>query len=84
LLNAGIDVNDSESQIIALKASSENQMMRLKENLEKERIFGAPFCTPATPKKKPALRLSLHSELQSDDLEYITYVCKNTYSKLSI
>ncbi|MGD1319501.1 alpha-hydroxyketone-type quorum-sensing autoinducer synthase [Chryseobacterium sp. 2R14A] len=84
LQEKGIDVNESQSQIIALKANSESKIMLLKEILENEQVFGAPFCTPATSKKRPVLRFSLHSELQLHQLEYVAAACEKAFSVLKI
>ncbi|MFC5873755.1 CAI-1 autoinducer synthase [Chryseobacterium arachidis] len=84
LLEKGIDVTESESQIISLKVNSESKMMFLKEYLENKGIYGAPFCTPATAKKKPLLRFSLHSELPQDMLEYIAVNCQKAFSALTL
>jgi len=84
LLEAGIDVSESNSQIMALKVNSENKMFLLKETLEKDGIFGAPFFAPATPRKKPVLRFSLHSELAYDDLERIVARCIKAFTVLQI
>jgi len=82
LLSFDIDISESESQIIALKTNSENKLISIKKALESEHIFGAPFCSPATSKKRPVLRLTLHSELQADQLEHIAISCKKVYSNL--
>lgn len=84
LQEKGIDVHESYSQIIALKADSENKIMLLKEMLENEQVFGAPFCAPATSKKRPVLRFSLHSELKSDQLEYVALNCEKAFSSLKL
>jgi CAI-1 autoinducer synthase len=84
LMETGIDVSESESQIIGLKAKSEHKMMLLKQTLDKEGIFGAPFCTPATAKKRPVLRFSLHSELQADELQHVAVSCKKAFLKHNI
>lgn len=84
LLGIGIDVSESESQIIGLKVKSESKMMLLKQTLDEEGIFGAPFCTPATAKKRPVLRFSLHSELQADELMHVALSCKKAFVKHNI
>ena len=81
---AGIDVRESESQIIALKAPLENKILYLKEMPEKEGVFNAPFCAPATPKKKPLLRLSLHSELNAGALEHISNSCLKAFAQIDM
>lgn len=84
LQELGIDVSESNSQILAIKTKSENKLLHLKEMLENERIFGAAFCSPATAKKRPLLRFSLHSELNPNEIQYIASCCRNALTKLNI
>ncbi|WP_312395909.1 alpha-hydroxyketone-type quorum-sensing autoinducer synthase [Chryseobacterium sp.] len=84
LQELGIDVSESNSQILGIKAKSENNLLHLKEMLENERIFGAPFCLPATARKRPILRFSLHSELDPNDIQYIASSCRKALTELNI
>jgi CAI-1 autoinducer synthase len=38
-------------------------------------VFGAVFCSPATPKNKSLVRFSLHAALTRKELERIVAVC---------
>lgn len=76
LLAMGLDVEDSQSQIIALKTRSEWDTIRVRSLLERFDIYGAPFCSPATSKKRPLLRLSLHSELTRPELLRVCEACR--------
>lgn len=76
LLLLGLDVGDSQSQITALKTRSEWDSIRVRVLLERWEIYGVPFCWPATSKKRPALRLSLHSELTRAALLRVCGACR--------
>lgn len=71
----GYNIDDSQSQIIALEAGPEPQTIVLRDALESNGVFGAVFCDPATPKNRSIMRLSIHSELGRDDLNKIVDVC---------
>lgn len=80
LLSLGFDVEESRSQIIALKTNSEWETIKLRDAMESHGVFGSPFCRPATARKRPLLRLSLHSELTMQDLDRIYIACKQISS----
>jgi len=80
-LNNGIDVSESQSQIMAIKVKSEQQLLLFKEMLEEHGIFAAPFCSPATARKRPVLRLSLHAGLSEKQLKFVNDRCKSFFSK---
>ena len=67
----------SQSHIIPLLAGTENKMVDLIFELESRNIFGAGFCPPATGKRDTLVRLSLHSELSTDDVDHIIDACLN-------
>lgn len=67
----GYNVDDSQSQIIALEAGPEPATMHLRDAMERHDIFGAIFCAPATPKNRSLLRLSLNCALSDEDMERI-------------
>jgi CAI-1 autoinducer synthase len=71
----GYNVDASQSQIISLESGTEQQTIVLRDALESRGIFGAPFCAPATPKNRACIRLSIHAELDMDDLDRIAGVC---------
>lgn len=64
----GFDVGLSESQIIPIMTGNETNTIWLRNELEKEDIFGAVFCYPATPKNKTLIRLSLSANHEKKDL----------------
>lgn len=80
-LSNGIDVSESQSQIMAIKMDSEKKLLILKEELEEQGIFAAPFCSPATARKRPVLRLSLHAGLSEKQLKFVNDKCKSFFSK---
>jgi CAI-1 autoinducer synthase len=72
---AGFNVEDSQSQIIALEAGDEYTTLRMREALEREDIFGAVFCAPATARNRSMIRLSVNAGLTIDELERIILGC---------
>jgi len=68
LLNNKVNIGDSNSQIIPLLSGSEADTLWLRDELEKENIFGAVFCAPATPKNKTLVRLSIGANHELEDL----------------
>lgn len=68
LLNEGFNIGDSQSQIIPLVTGSEANTIWLRNELEKADIFGAVFCSPATPKNKNLIRLSITANHEKADL----------------
>jgi len=75
LLERGYDVSCSESQIIPLVAGPESETTRLRDALEANGVVGAVFCAPATPRKRSLVRLCVHNDLDSSDIDYILEVC---------
>lgn len=71
----GYNLNDSQSQIIALESGSEQQTIILRDALESRGIFGSVFCAPATPKNRALMRFSINCELSESDLDRIVQVC---------
>lgn len=73
----GYNLNDSQSQIIALESGSERQTIVLRDALESRGIFGSVFCAPATPKSRALIRISVNSALTEGDLERIVDACRD-------
>ncbi|HAT1660711.1 TPA: quorum-sensing autoinducer LAI-1 synthase LqsA [Legionella pneumophila] len=63
-----INIGGSESQIVPLITGSEANTLWLRDELEKEELFGAVFCSPATPKNKCLIRLSIGAHHEKSDL----------------
>jgi len=76
LLALGYNVGISQSQILALESGSERNTLKLRNVLEREGIFGAPFCAPAAPKNRAMIRFSLTASLSDHDVSRILQVCK--------
>ena len=79
-LRAGLDglgynLNGSRSQIVSLESGTEQQTIMLRDALEERDIFGSVFCAPATPKNRAMVRLSLHTDLDRQDLDRILIAC---------
>lgn len=75
LSELGYNVDDADSQVIALEAGPEFRSMQLRDALANEGIFGAVFCAPATPQNRSLLRLSVNCALDEAALERIIDVC---------
>ena len=71
----GYNVSASGSQIIALEAGPEENAVRLALALQAKGVFGAIFFSPATPKNRACLRLSVHAGLAPGDLERTVAAC---------
>jgi CAI-1 autoinducer synthase len=71
----GYNVDESDSQVIALEAGPEQRSMQLRDALESAGIFGAVFCAPATPQNRSLIRLSINSALTDAQVERIIRVC---------
>lgn len=72
----GYNLNDSQTQIIALESGTEQQTIVLRDALESRGIFGSIFCAPATPKNRALIRMSVNSMLTDEELERIVSVCR--------
>ncbi|WP_298622376.1 alpha-hydroxyketone-type quorum-sensing autoinducer synthase [uncultured Legionella sp.] len=68
LNDQGFNIGDSQSQIIPIMTGNEAKTIWLRNELEKEDIFGAIFCSPATPKNKPLIRLSVSAGHEKREL----------------
>jgi CAI-1 autoinducer synthase len=75
LSEMGYNLQGSESQIIALEAGPERKTLLLRDVLEGNKIFGAPFYAPATPKNRSLIRFSINCNLTDSDLKQIVEVC---------
>ncbi|MCL5272563.1 MAG: aminotransferase class I/II-fold pyridoxal phosphate-dependent enzyme, partial [Gammaproteobacteria bacterium] len=68
LTRQGFDIGNSNSPIIPIMTGNEANTIWLRNELEKEDIFGAVFCSPATPKNKTLIRLSINTNHEKKDL----------------
>ncbi|GAA2326035.1 hypothetical protein OKJ48_00030 [Streptomyces kunmingensis] len=59
----------------ALTGGPERATMRLRDALEEGGVFGSVFCSPATPRKRSLVRLSLHAGLTDGQVEQLVTVC---------
>lgn len=71
----GYNVDACDAQIIALEAGSELAVVHLREALESRDVFGCLFCTPATPRNRALLRLTVNAGLTCDQLDHVLRVC---------
>lgn len=74
----------SESQIISIESGLEHDTEILRDELEENKIFGAVFCSPATPKNRSVIRLSLNSSLSDDEINYVISVFEKIKDKVGM
>ena len=75
LRELGYNVDDGTEQIIALEAGTEPRTLVLRKALERQGIYGAVFCAPATPKNRALVRLTLNAGLSQDDIGKLLTAC---------
>ncbi len=83
LRNAGYRIQ-SESQIIALESGNDENTEVIRDYLESRDVFGSVFCSPATPKNKNVIRISLNSDVTNEEIETIVSVCKSMREDLAL
>ena len=84
LSDMGYNVDDSESQIIALESGLEPQTKILRDALESRGIFGSVFCAAATPKNRSLVRFSVQCGFSPSDLDKILAVCFDIRDEVSM
>jgi uncharacterized protein len=72
----GYAVDQSETQIIALQSGTDAQTRALRDALEQRDVFGAVFCSPATPKNHGIIRLSVNARLNKHELDRVIAACE--------
>jgi CAI-1 autoinducer synthase len=75
LSDMGYNVDDSQSQIIALESGLEPQTKILRDALESRGVFGSVFCAAATPKNRSLIRFSVQSSFTLAELDRVLLVC---------
>ncbi|MBD1558675.1 quorum-sensing autoinducer synthase [Vibrio sp. S9_S30] len=70
LKSLDIETN-SNSQIVAVETGTEENTEKVRDFLELNGIFGAVFCSPATPKNKSVIRLSVNSDVSEEQLDKV-------------
>jgi CAI-1 autoinducer synthase len=75
LRRIGYAVEPSGTQIIALQSGTDGQTRALREALEALGVFGAVFCSPATPKNRGIIRLSVNARLSVREMDRVISVC---------
>jgi CAI-1 autoinducer synthase len=80
----GYNVDDSDAQIVALEAGPEPIVMRLRDALEENNVFGSVFCAPATPKNRALVRLTVNASLTRDQLDHVLRVCADIRDKVGM
>lgn len=72
----GYNIDYSQSQIISLEAGTERKTRILADALESKGVFGAVFCSPATPKNGALVRFSVNASLDQFQLDQIVQACE--------
>ena len=84
LSDMGYNVDDSESQIIALESGLEPQTKILRDALESRGVFGSVFCAAATPKNRSLIRLSVQTNFTRADLDRVLAVCYDIRNEVGL
>jgi CAI-1 autoinducer synthase len=71
----GYNVSDGTEQIIALEAGAEPRTLALRKALERQGVYGAMFCAPATPKNRSLVRLTLNAALDAAQEAQVLAAC---------
>ncbi|CAG9187462.1 alpha-hydroxyketone-type quorum-sensing autoinducer synthase [Cupriavidus pinatubonensis] len=80
----GYNISDGTEQIIGLEAGSEPQVKILRDALQARGVFGAVFCSPATPKNRALMRLTLHAKLNDSDIDRLVQVLEEIRSEVRL
>ncbi len=75
LADLGLGVGIDGEQIVALVAGAESATIELRDALEARGVFGSVFCAPATPVDGSLVRLTVNSELTTDQLQRVIDAC---------
>lgn len=75
LRDAGIEIADHDSPIVAFVGGPEEATVRLRDALEARGVFGALFCAPSTAKNRSLLRLTLHAAMEQTELDRVIDAC---------
>jgi CAI-1 autoinducer synthase len=84
LSEMGYNVDDSESQIIALESGLEPQTKILRDALESRGVFGSVFCAAATPKNRSLIRLSVQTNFTGGELDRVLAVCYDIRNEVGL
>ncbi|GAA3080868.1 hypothetical protein GCM10020000_78410 [Streptomyces olivoverticillatus] len=76
LTDAGLELRGSRSQIVAVEAGGEQEVMELRDELERRGVFGSVFCPPATVRRRSMVRLSLNAALTDTEVERLVSACR--------
>ena len=76
LKRLGYAVDQSDTQIVALQSGTDAQTRALRDELEERGVFGAVFCSPATPKNHGIIRLSVNARLSQSELDRVIAACE--------
>ncbi|HJV02964.1 MAG TPA: alpha-hydroxyketone-type quorum-sensing autoinducer synthase [Burkholderiaceae bacterium] len=71
----GYNVSDGTEQIIALEPGTEPRTLALRKALERQGVYGAMFCAPATAKNRALVRLTLNAGLDTAQEARIVAAC---------
>jgi len=71
----GYNVSDGTEQIVALEAGGEPATLALRQALERQGIYGAMFCAPATAKNRALVRLTLNAGLDETGIARLLAAC---------
>lgn len=83
LKEIGFDIKDNDSPIIAIRCGTDSQSFFVRDLFNQNKVFGAVFAAPATPRNKALYRLSIHSELTDEDIACILNASRIVFEEAS-
>ena len=84
LRDIGIDIGDSQSQIISIICGEEKKAVALRDQLETEGVFVSLFVWPATSRNRALIRLSVNISHEPDDLRRVLDVFAKVTQEKSV
>ncbi|MEV5649492.1 aminotransferase class I/II-fold pyridoxal phosphate-dependent enzyme [Nocardia sp. NPDC052254] len=81
LTHIGFDSAGPGSHIVSIPAGTETDGLAVRAVLAAHGVAGTPFCSPATPRGRALIRLSLHAALTAGQIERIIDACERIHRR---
>lgn len=82
ILDIGINISPSMSQIISLEIGNDHETMKVRDILEQNNIFSSYFFYPAVKKGRSLMRLTINCGLSKDNISHIVQTIKEASKKV--
>ncbi|KAK6344236.1 hypothetical protein TWF696_007878 [Orbilia brochopaga] len=79
-----VHVEGEDSPIVCIRCVEEEEMASLHRYLASRGVIAAPFFWPATPRNYPIVRLTVNSNIKTDDIYKATNAVADFYAKPSV